>query len=318
MEDKMINSARLKVNTFFRISFALCVLCVAFAGIFLAVDETNAKSSLVTSDTGYVRYATGINIYGNPQDWYALASYYGYELSDKPVRGGVVSFQKGAYGTNATYGFLGVVLYYQDSGNYWDFGVRYAFPTAGQTIYFNHAPAHEQSFHVLKNDTNVHYIYRRGENVKADAYYFYPQYTGYDIVGEGQDFSPTSDGITVYPEKLFARAYLRSGKPVRILARAEVGQTLWVFVKAPGHSRDTYARTYSKGKEKWFRFDAYSDDAYRMYYTSNYGDTVLDLGYVDYSKIAGSNGEVIVTIKKGNKPDQLVTLQTIKLGFGKY
>ncbi len=314
----MINSAGLKVNTFFRISFALCVLFVALAGISLAVDETNAKSSLVTSDTGYVRYATGINIYGNPQNWYALASYYGYELSDKPVRGGVVSFQKGAYGTNADYGFVGVVLYYQDSGNYWDLGVRYAYPTTGRLNYFNHSQAREQSFHVLKNDRDVHYIYRRGENLKADSYYFDPQYAGYSIVGERKAFSPGSDEITVYPEKAFARAYLGSGKLVRILAKAEVGQTLWVFVKAPGHSRYTYARAYSEGKEKWFKFDEYSDHAYRMYYASNYGDTVLDLGYVDYSKIAGANREVIVTIKKGNKPDELVTLQTIKLGFGKY
>lgn len=314
----MINLAGRKVNTFFRISFALCVLSIAVAGIFLAVGETNAKSSLVTSDTGYVRYATGINIYGNPQDWYALASYYGYELSDKPVRGGVVSFQKGAYGTNAVYGFVGLVLYYQDSGNYWDLGVRYAYPTTGRMNYYNHSPAREQSFHVLKDDKSVHYIYRRGENLKADSYYIYPHYAGYNIVGEREAFSPGGDESVVYPKPALVKTYLASGKLVRILARAEVGQTLWVFVKAPGHSRYTYARTYSEGKEKWVKFDPYSDDAHRMYYASNYGDTVLDLGYVDYSKIAGSKGEVIVTIKKGNKPNELMTLQTIKLGFRKY
>jgi hypothetical protein len=288
------------------------------AGLFQAIDQTSAKSSLVTSDTGYVRYATGINIYGNPQDWYTLASYYGYEVSDKPVRGGVVSFQKGSYGTNAAYGFVGVVLYYQDSGNYWDLGVRYAYPAAASTNYFSHSPAREQSFHVLKNDSTVHYIYRRGESLKADAYYFFPQYAGYGIEGERQAFSPGNEEFTIYPEKSYVRAYVGSGKLVRILAKAEVGETLWVFVKAPGYSPYTYARTFFEGKEKWLRFNSYSNEAYRMYYANSYGDTILDLGYVDYSKIAGANGDVSITIKKGSKPDELVTLQTIKLGFGKY
>jgi hypothetical protein len=100
---------------------------------------------------------------------------------------------------------------------------------------------------------------------------------------------------------------------VRILARAEVGETLWVLVKSPYAKGKVYARTYYEGKAQLRKFNARSPEAYQMYYARDYGDAVLDLGYYDYSKIVGQRGDVTIMIKKGGNPMQLVPVQTITL-----
>lgn len=313
----MINSLGSKVNCFLRMLVILSVTCATVLTGLLAVDFAEAKTTPVSSDTSYVRYATGINIYGAPKDWYGLAVHYGYYVSDQPVPGGVVSFEKGAYGTNSTYGFVGVVVYYREVGNYWDFGARYSYPATERTIYYNHAFAKEQSFRVLKKDPNVHYIYRHGENKRPDGYYFRPEYVGYEVLGTRQPLAAEKREVTVYSENVFAKAFVGSGQVVRILAKAEVGETIWVFIKTSHQPKITYAKTYYYGKEELSRFDPYSGQAYKMYYAKDYGDSVLDLGYGDYSNIAGKGGEITVTLKKGNDPRRLVPLQTIRLRLGR-
>jgi hypothetical protein len=72
-------------------------------------NTTAARTFPTIMDTSYVRTATGINIYGAPREWHTLAAQYGYQVSDKPVTGGVICFEGGAYGTSETYGFAGVV-----------------------------------------------------------------------------------------------------------------------------------------------------------------------------------------------------------------
>lgn len=293
-------------------SFALACLSVVIGMLWVDV-HAEAKTDLQIQDTGFVRYATGINIYGSPKDWPTLAAQYGYYVSDEPVAGSVVSFEPGSYGTNSSYGFLGVVAYYQDGGNYWKVGTRYAYSAKGADYYYGHSYVREEEFQVTKKDPKVRYIYRSGMNARPKGYY-YPEYAGYNVVDKQHPFSDETREVTVYTEKSYVKTRVTAGQVVRVLAKAEVGETLWVFIHTPYQAGTTYAQTYyDSGKESLKKFNPGSADAYRMYYAKDYGDTVLDLGYANYSKIAGGSGEVTITIKKGEDPKQLKTLQTISL-----
>jgi hypothetical protein len=309
----MINSHSRKVNGFFRwlCSFALAGLLALT--MLPAIGRTLAKSNAVGPDTDYVRYATGINIYGAPKDWYMLAPQYGYYLSETPVVGGVVSFRGGTYGTNSNYGFVALVVYYKELGDYWDLGTRYAYPKSDGVRYYNHFSAKEQTFRIRKHDPNVYYIYRRGENLRPAGYYFYPEYAGYDVVGKQNVLSSETKEVTVYPDTNSGTAYVGPGQVVRVLAKAEIGETMWVLVHTPYRKGSVYAKTYYNGKEQLTKFNAASPDARYMYYVQNYGDTVIDLGYADYSKIAGGAGQVKITIMKGGDPMKLQPLQTVTL-----
>lgn len=322
----MIESVGMKVNIFFRTLVVFSLACLVAFATPSATEPAAANTISQGPDTSYVRYATGINIYGSPRDWHTLAARYGYYVSDKPVPGGAICFKDSAYGMNGAYGFVGVVVYYQDDGDYWSIGTRYAYPTReGGSYYsyasvkgqtgsdYNHLYVKEQGLRVLKSDPHVHYIYRRGMNLRPAGYYSRPEYAGYELVGKQYKLSTETKEVTVYPENNYVKAYVGSGQVVRVLAKAEVGETLWVFIKTPYRTGTVYAQTYYDGKEQLAKFDASSPEAYRMYYAKNYGDTVLDLGYADYSKIAGDSGELTITIKKGKDPLRLTLLQTINL-----
>ena len=310
----MIDSVGMKVNIFFRLLGGFSFAGLTALALPAAADgQTKAQATSPAPDTSYVRYATGIDIYGSPKDWYRLAARYGYHVSEQPVVGGVVCFDNGAYGTNPVYGSVAVVVYYQDEGNYWNIGTRYAYPATDGANYDYYSYVKEQSYRVLKNDPNVHYIYRRGMNVRPIGYYSRPEYAGYDAVGKQYTLSNETKELTIYPKKDYVKAYVGAGQVVRVLAKAEVGETLWVLVKTPYRAGKIYAQTSNYGKEQLRRFAADSTNASELYYAQNYGDTVLDLGYADYSKIAGDSGEVTITIKKGKDPMRLQPLQTISL-----
>jgi hypothetical protein len=275
-------------------------------------DAAAALPSPRAIDAGYVRRATGIDLFGAPKDWHEFAARYGYYVSDRPVPGGVVCFEGGAYGASEAYGFVGVVVYYQDRGEHWEIVTRYAYPTDGRGYDGDYVK--EQSFRVLKNDPRAHYIYRGGDNARPGGYYTRPEYAGHNVVGEDYVFQgEAKDVVAVRPEDEHARAYVRPGQVIRVLAKAEVGETLWVFVETPYRAGTVYAVTHYGGGARLVKYDGSSPDAQRMYYAKNYGDTVLDLGYADYSGIAGDSGEVNITVKKGGDPAHLVTLQTVRL-----
>lgn len=308
----MFNSAGQKVKFFLRVLGTISLVCFAALVVPSAANKTEAKAISERPLTSYVRYATGINIYGSPKDWYTLATRYGYYLSDKPVTGGVLCLTGGAYGTNTAYGFVGVVFYYHDDGDYWNIGTRYSYPTESGN-YSNHSYVKEQAFRVLKKDANVHYIYRASMNASPGSYYTRPEYQGPNSVGNQYMLAGGTTDVTVYSEKTYVKAYVGSGQVVRVLAKAEVGETLWVFVKTSDRKGYVYAKTYDGEKEQLRRFNPYSLEAHQMYYAKNYGDTILDLGYADYSKIAGTGAEVTITVKKGGDPMRLLPLQTITL-----
>jgi hypothetical protein len=308
----MIYSTNRKVNFHFR-ALASFLIGLAALAILPLANQSEAKTVARGQATSYVRYATGINIYGSPKDWHTLAERYGYYVSSSPVQGGVVSIERGAYGTDDAYGFIGVVIYYQGDGDYWNVGTRYAPPAAAGADYDRYFSVSERLLRVLKNDPKVHYIYRGGLRARPKGYYSRLEYAGYEVVGKQYAFSPETKEMTVYADEGYARAYVGPGQVVRVLARGEVGETLWVFIETPYRPGNVYAETYYGGKGQLRKFEASSADAYRMYYASNYGDAVLDLGYLDYSKIAGDSGEVTITIKKGADPTRLVLLQTISL-----
>lgn len=272
--------------------------------------DVNSVSNVF--DTNYVRSATGIYIYGNAGEWHTLAARYGYYVSDRPVPGGAVSFEGGAYGASNAYGFVGVVVYYHDRGDYWEVGTRYAHKAEGAS-YYNGSYVKEQAFRVKKNDARAHYIYRSGTNVRPGGYYTRPEYFGHSVVGKQYAFSTQTEEVVVYQPDVYTKATVGPNQVVRVLAKAEAGETIWVFVETPYRAGNVYARTYHEGKEHLRRFDVSSPDASHMYYAKNYGDTVLDLGYADYSEIAGDSREVTITIKKGSHPARLQILQVVRL-----
>lgn len=263
-------------------------------------------------DTNYVRSATGIYIYGNAREWHTLAARYGYYVSDKPVPGGAVCFEGGAYGASDAYGFVGVVVYYHDRGDYWEVGTRYAYKVEGANHYSD-SSVREQAFRVMKKDARAHYIYRSGMNARPGGYYTRPEYVGHGVVGKQYALSTHTQEVVVHQQDVYAKASVGPNQVVRVLAKAEPGETIWVFVETPYRAGTVYARTHYDGKEHLRRFAASAPDASRMYYAKNYGDTVLDLGYADYSEIAGDSREVTITIKKGSDPVRLQLLQVVRL-----
>lgn len=265
-------------------------------------------------DTGYVRSATGIDLFGAPKDWHRLAPRYGYYVSDRPVAGGVVCFAGGAYGSSDAYGFAGVVVYYRDRGAYWEVVTRYAYAGEGRGRY-DDSHVMEKAFHVSKHDARARYIYRGGAAGRPAGYYARPEYVGHNVVGDYHVLSGgTQNVVAIYPAGgQDERAYVKPGQVVRVLAKAELGETLWVFVETPYRAGTVYAVTHYGDASRLVKYDGSAPEASRMYYAKDYGDTVLDLGYADYSRIAGDSGEVTITVKKGADPARLMPLQTVRL-----
>lgn len=138
------------------------------------------------------------------------------------------------------------------------------------------------------------------------------------IAGKRYQFTKAIKELVIYSKDQEVKASVDSGEIVRILAKAEAGETLWVFVGTSYHPGSVYAKTYYYGygaTEKLREFNAFAGDAYKMYYVKNYGDNLLDLGYADYAKLAGNNGEITITVKKGGEPRSLKTIQTITLSY---
>lgn len=308
----MLGTRHAKVNTCFHKLASLAIACLATLAINFIAVHVDAQTISKGTYTDYARAATGINLYGAPKDWPTMAEKSGYYVSDRPMPGGVVCFEGGAYGTDSTYGFVGVVVYYQDNGAYWNIGVRYAYPTDSET-YYSHSSVNEYGFKVRKDDPKVHYLYRQGMNVRRADYYLRPEYAGYNVVYKEYALSADTKEVTVYSKNSYVKSYVEPGQVVRLLAKAEVGETLWVFIESPYYKGQVYVKTNHDGKEELRKYDAHAPEAYHMYYAQAYGDTVLDLGYADYSKLAGDTGEVTITIKKGTDPKRLLPLQTISL-----
>lgn len=147
---------------------------------------------------------------------------------------------------------------------------------------------------------------------------YYTEYSDSQGVIAGKRYQLTRETkeLVIYSKDENVRATVEPGQVVRILAKVVSGETLWVFVGTPYHPGVVYARTYAYGStEKLREFNANTGDAYRMYFVKNYGDTILDMGYADYAKIAGTDGEVTITVKKGGDPRSLKTIQTITLSY---
>ena|SRR2546421_4867533 len=108
----------------------------------------------------YTRSATGIQIYGNANQWDNNAKSYGYRLSSVPVVGGVVNFEAGAYGGDKLYGHVAKVTGYRDAGKYWTVQVRHANWPGSTFTDLGCSNVSDKTFTILKGDTSVHYITR--------------------------------------------------------------------------------------------------------------------------------------------------------------
>jgi surface antigen len=298
------------------VSTVVCLVLICLSSVIEAGTRTSPEGRY----TYYARTVTGINIYGSPKDWHRYATLYGYNISNKPVVGAIISFEAGAYGADSAYGLVGVVAYYEDAGNYYRIKVRYANSYRETTGQYGYSGVSEREYRVLKNDPAVHYIYQPAQ-ASAPRYYSCPEYSDSDevILGKQYAISGKEKFLTIYCEDANVRAYIEPGQLIRILARSEVGETVWVFVETPYSPGVIFAKTpfYEHGKdEQLMRFNPYEPKSQDMYYARKYGDIALDLGYGDYSKIAGNNGKVTITIKKGGDARYLQTTQTINLQIG--
>lgn len=317
----MIIFSNPKINFGLRTMVSIMLLCLVALIPSLAAGQSIAKARTQFQYSSYARYATGINIFGSPKDWVSYAAQYGYGLSDKPVSGGVIIFDPTADSQSNSYGMVGVVTYYYDDSDYWKIGVRYASPKSDTSNYYDYAYVTDQEIRVSKNVSTVHYIYRDGAN-KYPAYYIRPEYSDAEreITVKQLTVSKENCPITIYSDKEYLETNATQGQPVRILSKAEIGETLWVYIQVPSQNATYYLRPYSygyPGNMKQKNIFVYSPEAQEVYYAKNYGDTILDLGYVDYSKLAGYKGKVIVTIKKGESPIESTTIQTFSLQFQK-
>lgn len=168
----------------------------------------------------------------------------------------------------------------------------------------------------LRQPRNDRDLYHFGLDVRPIYYTEYSS-SGGVLIGKRFQMSKDVKELVIYSEDPYVKRYVQQGQVVRILARAERGETLWIFVETSNHPGGVYAKTglHNYGAvEKLQEFNSSTGDAYRMYFARAYGDTVLDLGYADYSKIAGK-GEAIISVKKGDDPETLKTIQTITLAY---
>jgi hypothetical protein len=112
-------------------------------------------------------------ISGNGYQWDENASALGYKIVSSPVVGGVMNFEKGAYGADAKYGHVGKIVSYTSSGTNWLVTLRHAnWPSGTKISDCGCSNVYEKVFTVSKNATNVHYIappnYNKIVNKKAN------------------------------------------------------------------------------------------------------------------------------------------------------
>ena len=159
------------------------------------------------------------------------------------------------------------------------------------------------------------------DKAEADKHsVYYTEYADSEGTITGKRYALTRDKkeLVVYSSNQNVKADVEPNQVVRILAKAEAGETLWVLIGTGYHPGTAYAKSYAYGYgpvERLQAFDPYASYAYRMYYVKNCDDNLLDLGYGDYSKLAGYNGSVTITVKKGEDPKELKTIQTINLSY---
>jgi hypothetical protein len=283
----------------------------------LSTDASFAKTNSSRYYASYARYATGISIFGSPKDWDKYAARYGYYVSDRPVVGGVATFEPGAYNIDYKYGFVGLVIYYRDDVSYWRIGVRYAGSDGDASQEYDYLDVSEKEYRVAKGDQAVHYIYRYYPNATSSAYYTWSEYVDSGQVTTDRKYSASNEvkPLMVYSADDVVTAYFDQGQVVRTMCKAEVGETLWVFVESTNKPGVVFAKApyYQNGRDGLQQFNPYTAAAQQMYYAKDYGDTVLDLGYEDYSKLASYGGKVTITVKKGSYAAYLKTIQTITL-----
>ena len=149
---------------------------------------------------------------------------------------------------------------------------------------------------------------------------YYTEYADSEgaITGKRYRLPKERKELVVYSNDPNVKANVEANQVVRILAKAEAGETLWVFIGTAYHPGMAYAKSYAYGYgsvERLQEFDPYASYAYRMYYVKSCDDNLVDLGYGDYSKLAGYSGAVTITVKKGEDPKDLKTIQTINLSY---
>jgi len=123
--------------------------------------------------------------------------------------------------------------------------------------------------------------------------------------------------VTIDSDRPRVDASYLSGQPVRILGKTEAGERTWVFVQVPGMYPDAvFARpSDERCREEGKHFLLFSQggervsDAASLWYADDYPGVRVDLGSNDLAGL----GEVIVTVKKGEGPEALSTVQTIRL-----
>lgn len=125
-------------------------------------------------------------------------------------------------------------------------------------------------------------------------------------------YGAIDDTLVVNDNGTEVHVFYHAGQPIRLSAKAESGQKIWVFLEAPTLLPDNtvLARpsdAYCQEQGRYlFLFSA--DEGADLYYAESYAGDRIDL-YI--SEFPAGAGEIIVTVKKRNSPDALETIQKI-------
>lgn len=293
------------------------VLCSLILGLFLH-SSGNVDAASFCQCVEYARCASGIRIYGNANQWDNLAASYGYRLASHPMIPGVMNFEAGAYGSNSTFGHVAVPLSYYEDGSYWVVRVRHSNWGEGTMTDCGCTNVSEKTFRVPKYDPSVHYIYDPAR-FPPGPYSMKPGVSDLrQSIGASNPVADDNNALVVNSEEPEVTVPVRTGQRVVLRAKAEFGEKIWVLIESsrfPGILFVKPSPALCSGDDCLVKFspEIREDRAEALYYSKKYGDTVIDLGSADYTGLGGFDGEVTINIKKGNTPQELKIIQTIKL-----
>lgn len=129
-------------------------------------------------------------------------------------------------------------------------------------------------------------------------------------IGEVQPLLIDSDAPEI-------NAFFKSGQSVHLKCKSETGHKIWVLLQLPLLYPDTelarpsevYCLENGRNLFSFSQSGIPADEAGKLYYADSCSESKIDFGKNDFTGL----GELIVTVKKGEEPDRLEVIQTIRI-----
>jgi hypothetical protein len=145
--------------------------------------------------------------------------------------------------------------------------------------------------------------------------------TPFTIYAEEIDCHPFDDEeertIIIDSDQSEITAQFSPGDWIHLICKAEAGEKIWVILEVPrsipgiqfARANDGYCREHGRYAFIFSIGGALSSEAQNLCFAESYDSAKIDFGVNDFSGM----GEVIITVKKGDSPATLQTIQTIRL-----